>query len=307
MPALVLLLLAASFIIFISIYFAPGDPLATLAGQRSMPPERMEKLQAQYHLDKPLMQRYFLWLGDVVRLDFGESISLREPVNDRIREAAPITIFLVIYAQLLVVLIGTVSGSIAACFRGWPDTVIIVATSIGVAIPNFVAAIILTMILAVNLDWFPVIGDGEYFWNRLYHLTLPAISQAIVASALLSRVARSSIRNELQNEHVQTAIARGLPAGLTFLKHVLRNASGPMLSVIGLQVPAMLAGTVVIERAFDLDGLGSLLLTGVNSSDFPIVQAVALIMVTATVVINVGVDIVLAFLDPRIRLDRRQQ
>jgi peptide/nickel transport system permease protein len=204
------------------------------------------------------------------------------------------------------VLIGTVSGSIAACFRGWPDTVIIVATSIGVAIPNFVAAIILSMIFAVSLDWFPVIGDGEFFWDRLYHLTLPAISQAIVASALLSRVARSSIRNELQNEHVQTAIARGLPAGFTFRKHVLRNASGPMLSVVGLQVPAMLAGTVVIDRAFDLDGLGSLLLTGVNSSDFPIVQAVALIMVTATVVINVGVDIVLAFLDPRIRLDRRQ-
>ena len=119
--------------------------------------------------------------------------------------------------------------------------------------------------------------------------------------------------NDQEPECVAIAGARqrvatkgSLPAGLTFRKHVLRNASGPMLSVVGLQVPAMLAGTVVIERAFDLDGLGSLLLTGVNSSDFPIVQAVALIMVTATVVINVGVDIVLAFLDPRIRLDRRQ-
>lgn len=299
------ILLVASFIIFLSIHIAPGSAETAIVGQRTVSPERLAAIRAQYHLDDPFFVQYLRWLGDAVRLDLGDSIVLSEPVSNRIRQAAPSTIMLVLYAETMVIALGVTGAAIAAKYPGWRDAAITAVTSIAAAIPAFVAAIYLSGYLAVNRGWFPVLGGGEGFLDRIYHLTLPAVSLALLLCALLARVGRAAMRTELGGEHVETAIARGLPARRVFRRHVLRNAAAPMISVVALQVPALVAGTVVVEQVFNIDGLGSLLMTGVNSNDFPIVQAVGLIIVTLTVVSGVIADIAYAALDPRVTVGER--
>lgn len=298
--ALVVLLLVASFVIFSIVYIAPGDPLATLIGNQSPTPERLAQLTAQYNLDKPFLQQYWIWLTHALQGNFGLSTQFQQPVSTLVANAAAVSLPLIVYAETLVILIGLVAGGIAARWPGAPDSVIGIATSVGVAIPSFVAAVILSIIFSVNLRWFPATGSGEGFIDTLWHLTLPAVALAIALSALLTRIGRTAMREEHESPHVTTEVARGMPESRVFRRHVLRNGLPPMLAVIGLQIPALIAGTVVVEQAFNLGGLGSLLLSAVNSNDFPLVQAIALLIVVVTVVSGVAVDLLHGWLDPRV-------
>ena len=301
---LVVTLLVSSFLIYSSLYLTPGDPISTLSGGRTLPPEAVQALSDQHHLDDPFFIRYLAWLGDVIRGDLGESLVFNTTVTDLLAARIGTTVMLVAMASVLIFGVGITLGLVAGIRGGLLDKGLLVTTVIGQAIPSFVAAIALIWLFAVRLGWFPAIGSGEGFVDRLHHLTLPAIALTLAYLAYVSRVVRAATREELGREHVDTARARGLSPSQIVRRHVVRNAMIPIVTVSGLTIAGLLAATVVVERAFNLDGLGSLLVEAVVRQDVAVVQAVSLILVTAFVVTNTLVDLLSKVLDPREDLER---
>jgi peptide/nickel transport system permease protein len=304
---LVLTLFVASFAIYASLSIAPGNPLSVLTGGRTLPPEATATLRARYHLDEPLPAQYWHWLTSAVRGDLGTSIALRESVNTLIGERAGVTLELVLYAAVLIVLLGIGSGIAAGLRRGAIDTSVIAGTTVFAAIPSFVAAVVLITVFAVKLGWFPALGAGTGVIDRLWHLTLPAIALALSALAIVARVTRVSVREELGREHVQTAVSRGLPRHLVVRRHVLRNAAIPITTVTGITIASLIALSAVVERAFSLHGLGSALVSAAASKDFAVVQGISLVLVAAFVITNTIVDFLYALLDPRVAVGRRAE
>jgi peptide/nickel transport system permease protein len=299
---LVITLIASSFLIFSSLYLIPGDPVSTLSGGRTLPPEAVEALRQQYHLDDPFFDRYAAWLGDVVGGELGESLAFNTKVADLVSARVGTTAMLVAMASVLIVGVGTTLGVLAGIRGGVLDKGVLFTTVIGQAVPSFVAAIVLTWLFAVQLSWFPAIGSGEGFADRLHHLTLPAIALALAYLAYVARIARAATRDEMGREHVETARVRGFSPSRIVRRHVVRNAMIPIVTVSGLAIAGLLASTVVVERAFNLDGLGSLLVEAVVRKDFAVVQAVSLILVTAFVVVNSAADVLYGVIDPRVQL-----
>jgi peptide/nickel transport system permease protein len=300
-------LLVASFAIYASLSIAPGNPLSVLTGGRTLPPEAMATLRARYHLDEPLPAQYWHWLTSALHGDLGTSIALRESVNALIGERAGVTVELVLYAAVLILVLGIGSGIVAGLRRGAIDMSVIVGTTVFAAIPSFVAAIVLISVFAVRLGWFPALGPGTGGLDRLWHLTLPAIALALSALAIVARVTRVSVREEMGREHVQTAVSRGLPWYLVVRRHVLRNAAIPITTVSGITIASLIALSAVVERAFSLNGLGSELVSAAASKDFAVVQGISLVLVAGFVITNTIVDLVYALLDPRVVLGSREE
>jgi peptide/nickel transport system permease protein len=303
---MIVLLLVTSFVIYASLFLAPGSPDALLFGAHTVSPALRAAVNRQYHLNDPFLQQYWYWLVNVLHGNFGTSITYRTPVALRLSAAAPVTAFLVIYSAILIIVSGVALGVLSALRPGKLDTLIMTATNIGTAVPTFVAGLILLAIFGVKLNWFPVYGAGAGFFDRLRHLTLPAVALAFWAVAYLTRVTRTSMREELQGDPVMTARSRGLSRRVVVQRHAFRNALIPIVTVAGLQVAGLIAGTVIVEQVFGLNGLGELLLTSVQDKDFATVQAVSLILVAAFIVVNTLVDITYTMLDPRIRLGANQ-
>ena len=302
---LALTLLIASFAIYTSLSIAPGNPLSVLTGGRTLPPEALATLSARYHLDEPLPAQYWHWLTSALHGDLGESIALRESVNALIAERAAVTLELVLYASVLIILLGIGSGVLAGLRRGALDMSVVAGTTVLAAIPSFVAAIVLISVFAVKLGWFPALGPGNGLADRLWHLTLPAIALAASALAIVARVTRVAVREEMGREHVQTAISRGLPRHLVLRRHVLRNAAIPITTVGGITIASLIALSAIVETAFSLNGLGSALVSAAGSKDFAVVQGISLILVAAFVITNAIVDLLYASLDPRVALGGR--
>ncbi len=303
---LVAALLVSSFVIFGSLDLAPGDPLATLTGGRTLPAEAVAQLRAQYHLDDPFLARYVSWLGDaLLHGDLGTSIAFRGSVTSVIGARAGVTIALVAYAGLLIVLFGVGLGVLSGLRRGALDMSIVATTSVLAAVPSFVAAIMLLSVFSVNLGWFPALGAGEGFVDGIWHLTLPAVALALSAMAIVVRVTRVAVRTEMGREHVQTAVSRGIPYPVLVRRHVLRNAAIPVATIVGITITSLIALSAVVERAFSLDGLGAALVQAALSKDFAVVQGISLVFVAAFVVANVAVDVLYALLDPRVAIGSR--
>lgn len=295
-------LLAASFVIFAAVYAAPGDPAVFLAGGRDkLTPERLAQVRAEYHLDEPLFVQYGRWLWDCVHLDLGRSFKYSDQVADLVAARFPTTLQLVLYATVLFVVLGVGAGVLAAVKRStWVDSAVVGATTLAASVPSFVAAIALVSFFGVRLGWFPVTGSGSGFLDTVRHLTLPALSLALGALALVSRVTRQAMVDAAASDHVEAARASGVPERDIVRRHVLRNALGPIVTMCGLVMAGMLAGTVVVETAFGLSGIGSLLVGAINTHDFPVAQAVLLLMVTGYIVVTTLVDAVHPLLDPRV-------
>ena len=302
---LVAALLVSSFVVFASLDLAPGDPLSTLSGGRTLPPEATAQLRAQYHLDDPFLTRYVHWLGNVLHGDLGTSIAFRESVSSVIGARIGTTVELVLYAALLIVVFGVGLGVASGLRRGVLDHSIVVLTTVFAAVPSFVAAIVLLSVFSVNLGWFPAIGAGDGGLDTVKHLTLPAVALALSAMAIVVRVTRVAVRTEMGREHVQTAVSRGIPNPQMVRRHVLRNAAIPVTTVVGITITSLIALSAVVERAFSLDGLGAALVQAALSKDFAVVQGIALIFVTAFVVANAIVDLLYAFMDPRVAIGSR--
>ena len=304
---LVATLLVASFAIYGALYLAPGSPLAALTGGRTLPPEVMAQIEARYHLNEPFLTRYWLWLTGAVHGDLGESIPLHESVNTLIAQRIGTTLQLVLFASILIVLFGVSLGIIGALGRGAVDTSVLFASTVSAALPAFAAAVILQFVFGVMLGWFPVLGTGDGFVDTIKHLTLPAIALAATSTALVTRVTRTAVREELDREHVQTAVSRGLPWSDVVRRHVLRNAAIPITTVVGITIASLIALSAVVETAFALNGLGAYLVQAAQNKDFAVVQGISLVLVVAFVITNVVVDIAYALLDPRVSLGSRAQ
>ena len=304
---LVATLLVASFAIYGALYLAPGSPIAALTGGRTLPPEVMAQIEARYHLNEPFLTRYWLWLTAAIHGDLGESIPLHESVNTLIAQRIGTTLQLVLFASILIVMFGVSLGIIGALGRGVVDTGVLFASTVSAALPAFAAAVILQFIFGVYLGWFPVLGTGDGFVDTIKHLTLPAIALAATSTALVTRVTRTAVREELDREHVQTAVSRGLPWSDVVRRHVLRNAAIPITTVVGITIASLIALSAVVETAFALNGLGAYLVQAAQNKDFAVVQGISLVLVVAFVVTNVVVDIAYALLDPRVSLGSRAQ
>lgn len=297
---LVLSLLATSFLVFASMYFAPGSPESVIFGATTPSPETREAVRAQYHLDDPFLIRYGRWVGDILQGDLGKSLVGGQSVADRISGTIGTTVSLVALAATMIVIIGVGLGLSTGLFPGRIDSVLSMLVAIASSIPAYVTASLLISVFAIGLGWFPAYGrTGDELGGQLGSLVLPALSLALVASALLARITRASVRTEACRDYVVTARARSITQREIVRKHILPNAAAPILTACGLLVASLFAGTIVVESAFGLNGMGSLLVGAVNSKDFPTVQAVTLIMVTAFVLTNTIIDIVIALMDPR--------
>jgi peptide/nickel transport system permease protein len=301
LAGLLVTLVASSFLIFSSLYLAPGDPVATLSGGRTLPPEAVQALRHQHHLTDPFLTRYLAWLGDLVHGDPGKSFAFNTGVADLIAARATTTALLVVMASGLIVGVGVTLGLAAGIRGGLLDKGVLLATVIGQAVPSFVAAIALIWLFAVQLGWLPAIGSGSGLAGRVQHLILPAVALALAQLAYVARITRAAAREQLSSEHVETARARGLAPSQITRRHVVRNAMIPIVTVSGLTVVGLLTTTVVVERAFNLDGVGSLLVEAVVRKDFAVTQAVSLLLVTAFVLVNTLVDLLYGVLDPRVR------
>jgi peptide/nickel transport system permease protein len=294
-------LVISSFVIFAGIYAAPGDPVTFLIGDaENLTPERIAQVRALYHLDQPFLVQYWLWFRDAVGGDLGTSMVYQQPVADLLGSRMPVTLTLVAMATVLYVVLGVGLGILSALRRGTAvDSAVTGVTTLLAAVPNFVIGLVLVSVFAVQLRWFDVAGSGEGFVDRLYHLTLPAVALAVGGLAVLSRVTRQTMVEQQGLEHVEAARSYGLAPHKITVRHVLRNALGPVVTMVGLHVAGMLAGTVVIEAIFGLNGIGSLLVDSINTHDFPVVQAVLLYMVVAYMVVTMAVDLLYPLLDPR--------
>ena len=298
---LVITLLVASFVVYSSIYLAPGSAENVLFG--SHPPSAAVRLQVRHYLglDQPFLLRWLQWLWSVLRGDLGTSMITNQSVSQRIAHPMVITVELVGYTAVVALLAGIGLGLLSALRPGAVDVVITAVTSIATALPAFVASSVAISIFAVNLGWFPSYGLQPGFGGQLKSLTLPAFSLAAISFGLLARTTRAVTKAQLASEVVVTARARGIKTPRILRSHVLRLSANTVVTVAGLQVAGLFAAAVVVENAFGLGGLGQLLISSVQQKDFPVVQAISLLFVLAFVVLNTLADVLNGVLDPRLR------
>lgn len=291
--------------VFLLLHSAPGDPAAFMLGSDASA-EQQKELDHILGLDKPLGVQYVDWLGNVVRGNLGQSIFLGESVESALASHAIPTLELGFVAFLVAVLIGLVTGIISAVRRAtWLDLSLMAGAMTGVAVPTFVIGLLLIYIFAVKLRWLPVAGYeplSSGLWPCLRYLILPAITLGAFEAAFLSRMTRSMMLEVLGEDYVRTARAKGLSENTVILRHALRNAFVPLLTIIGLMIAALMSGAVVTEQIFNIPGMGRLLIQAVVRRDFPVVQGAVLVIALIYVLVNLVVDLLTRVIDPRIEL-----
>ena len=299
--ALLLTVFLASLLVFFSRFLVPGDPISFLLRGRKPSPESIALITAQYGLDLPPWQQYFNWIGGILHGDFGRSLQYRQSVAEVMAARLPVTLGIVVMAGLVIAIVGLASGIIAALNRGkFADRANIILLTVIGAIPSFVGAIVLIAIFAVQLKWFPSFGTGTGLLDSIHHLILPSIALALVYVVLVGKVTRNSMLEQLSRDHVEVATSRGLTRSAVVRRHVFRNAIGPILTVSGLLVAGLLVGSSIVEAAFGLNGIGSLLIKSVDRLDFPVVQAIVLLVVGAFVVVNAIIDVLEPWINPQV-------
>ena len=294
-----LTILIASFVVFVGLSLAPGDPVTRLLGTHATPAQ-YALVRHQLGLDQSVIAQYWHWLAGVVHGHLGTSIVYRTDVTTLLAGRIGTTFFLVVFAAILVIVCGVGLGILGSGVRKLGPGVAGVS-AVGVAIPTFVAAQFLVLIFALHLGWFPTIGAGSWFADRVRHLTLPAVALAIGSAAYVAQVTRASIFEEQAREHVDVALGRGIPEAVVFRRHVLRNALVPITTVSALTAAGLIAGAAVVEYAFGIGGLGSLLIQSSSAKDYAVVEAITLILLVVFVVTTALIDLVQLALDPRVR------
>jgi peptide/nickel transport system permease protein len=298
--SLLLTLWIVTVLVFFCRFLVPGDPVRFLLRGRRPNPEAVKAITEQYGLNLPPWQQYVNWISGMLHGDFGWSLQFRQPVSTVIASRMPTTMMLVLMAAVLIIVLGLLAGILAATKRGKPaDRVTLIALTILSAIPSFVGSIVLIAIFAVELGWFPTFGTGQGFFDMIYHLTLPAVALTIVFVVVVGKVTRSAMVEQYGREHVEVARSRGLSRGAVVRRHVFRNALRPIVTVGGPLIAGLLVATSIVETAFGISGIGNLLVQSVDRLDFPVVQAIVLLVVTAFLVVNAIIDILEPLIDPR--------
>ncbi|MCY4184889.1 MAG: ABC transporter permease [Rhodobacteraceae bacterium] len=304
--SLLLSLAVASLVIFFVIEIIPGDPASFMLGLNASP-ETVASLKAELGLDQTPMIRYFNWVSGLVVGDFGISYTYKVPISELVVDRIQVSLPLALYALLLSTAIAFPVGLIAASKRGGTaDFGIMGFTQLGIAVPNFLFAMLLVLFFAINLRWFSAGGFSGWdtgFWYGIKSLTLPAIALALTQASILARVMRSALIDTLSQDYIRTARAKGLSQRRVLIKHALRNAMIPVLTILGLQFSFLLAGAIIIENVFFLPGLGRLIFQAIIQRDLIVVESVVMLMVFAVIVVNFLVDLTYAVVDPRLRRD----
>lgn len=294
----------ASIIVFALMQVLPGNAAQVALGTNATP-EAVARLEAEYGLDRPLVVQYIDWIGGVVIGDFGRSYVTEADITPVISDSIQVTLIVVIASMALALLIAVPLGTAAAVFHNRAAGVAISgASQVGIAIPNFLAAIILVMIFSLGLGWFPSSGwraPIEGFGEFLERLVLPVTALALVQAAILTRYVRSAVLEVMREDFLRTARAKGLTAGRALVKHGLRNAAIPVVTVAGVQLATLLIGAVVIEQVFVLPGMGSELVRAVSNRDLLTVQGIVMVLVVLVLLLNLIVDLLYSVLDPRVR------
>jgi peptide/nickel transport system permease protein len=296
-------LVAASVLIFLLLQAVPGDPAAFMLGLNAQP-ETVAALRAELGLEGGLAERYAVWVGGLLTGDLGTSYTYRVPVSELVADRIVVSAPLAAYALALTVLISVPVGLLAAARRGAAtDWGVMGATQLGIALPNFWFAMILVFVFAVQLRWVP--AGGFPGWDRpgaaLVALTLPAVALALPQASILARVLRSALLDTLDSDYVRTARAKGLSRRAVVLRHALRNAAIPVLTILGLQFSFLIAGSIVIENVFFLPGLGRLIFQAITQRDLIVVQSVTMLLVFAVILVTFLVDVAYTLADPRLR------
>jgi peptide/nickel transport system permease protein len=302
---LVPVLIVVGVVVFGLVHLTPGDPAAVILGDRATP-EDIARLRTQLGLNDPLPVQFVRWFGSVLRLDFGESIFLGEPVTQALLNRVQPTVLLTLYALSIQVLIGIPAGVFAAVrYNSRLDRALTVMAISGSAIPTFFLGILLILIFAVRLRWLPSGGYVPFGEDPAAHfkgMLLPAFALGFSAAGLLARLVRSSMLDVLREDYVRTAFAKGLPEQLVIVRHALRNALIPALTVIGISIGALLGGAVVTETVFTIPGMGRLVVQSIARRDYPVIQGAIIAIAMTYVLVNLVVDVLYVYIDPRVRL-----
>lgn len=297
-------LLIVAVIVFSLVHLASGDPIAVLLGDQA-DAQDVARVRALYGLDEPLLSQFLLWGGQVLRGNLGTSIFLQQPVVDILWARAEPTLLLSVLSVAIAALIGVPCGALAAAWRGSrTDQFVSAGAMLAASVPSFWMGLILIRLLAVKVGWFPASGYGPpdaSLLIRLHHLVLPSIVLGVLNSALIVRFTRASMLDTLGEDYVRTARAKGLSETYILLRHVLKNALIPIVTVIGLTLALMIGGTVVTETVFNLPGVGGLVVRAVLRRDYPVIQGTLLVVAFIYVMINFFIDFLYTVIDPRIR------
>jgi peptide/nickel transport system permease protein len=290
-------LVGISVLSFLMLHLIPGDPVQIFAGDKPLTPERAAELRHQYGLDRPLVVQYADYASRAVRGDLGVGLRSQRPVLDSILQALPGTAQLTLAALGIAAVFGIGLGVLAAVAHGsWLDTAVMAVAMLGISTPIFYSSLLLILFFSFTLTWFPATGQGG-----LERLVMPATALGLSSSAVLARLVRSSMLEVLRQEYVVTARAKGLAPTFVVVRHALKNALIPAVTMLGLQLGALLGGAVVTETIFSRPGIGRLAVEGILSRDFPLVQGTVMFAAATYVLINLAVDVSYAVLDPRIR------
>jgi peptide/nickel transport system permease protein len=290
--------------VFALLRLTPGDPAAIIAGS-SATSQDVDNIRLTLGLDRPIVAQFFVWLGNMAHGDFGESFFFKRTVASLIADRIEPTLMLSLTTIVLSVLVAVPLGVVAAYAQGtWIDRLVMGFSVLGFSVPVFVIGYVLIYVFAIELNWLPVQGYQplrEGVWGCLQRLVLPSLTLCVIYVALIARITRTSVLEVLGEDYIRTARAKGLPDRVVLMRHALRNASVPIVTVIGIGIALLIGGVVVTESVFSIPGLGRLTVDAVLARDYPTVQAVILLFSFAYVMINLLVDVSYTALDPRIR------
>ncbi|MDI6868005.1 MAG: ABC transporter permease [Coprothermobacterota bacterium] len=322
--SLIPVLIGVSIIVFLFIHMIPGDPVLAILGERATV-ENVERARHELGLDRPLWEQYFLYVNKIFHGDLGRSIRSNTPVSQEMATKFPATVELSLFAMLIALIIGIPAGIISAAKRNSIfDTTVMIGALIGVSMPIFWLGLMLAFLFSIFLKWLPfsgrldptiilpvktnlllldslIAGNWVAFKNSLAHLILPSLALSTIPMAIIARMTRSCLLEELGQDYIRTARAKGLKENKVLLRHALKNAFLPVVTTIGLQAGTLLSGAILTETIFSWPGIGRWIYMAIQSRDYPIVQGAALLITLIYVFVNLLVDISYAFLDPRIR------
>lgn len=282
---------------FFILHLLPGDPVTIMLAGAPTDPKTVATLRHELGLDQPLIVQYVSFLGHVVVGNFGRSFSTNQPVMQMILSQFPATLLLTLASTAIAVVIGVVLGVLSAIHQNtWIDSLVRIVSLFGVSMPTFWSGVLLILIFAVKLNWFPAAGG-----SGLAGLVLPASALGFVGAGFIVRMVRNSMLEVISEQYVLTLRSKGLPERVVMYQHALRNALIPAVTMIGVQIGELLAGAVVIETVFARQGLGRLIVTAITSKDFPVVQGAVLFTAIVYVLVNIIVDLSYAFIDPRVQ------
>ncbi len=306
----VVVLVIVSILVFVAMRLLPGDPIRmiiTASNTESFTEEQITQVRHEYGLDRPMFIQYFDWVGGFLRGDMGDSILQKVPVSDEVVRRIPITFHLGILAFIIGLLIGIPVGIIGAVRRAtWLDTLVTTLSNLGITVPIFWLGILLMYLFGLYLNWLPVMGYTSPFtdfWLSTKQLIMPVFCLAVFPIASTARQTRSSMLDVMHQDYIRTAWAKGVKEQAVIMRHALKNGLIPIVTLAGMGVPMIVGGTVLIETVFNIPGMGRLAVTSVLNQDYPYVQGIVLIVSAAVLAVNLIVELVYGWLDPRIRFD----